>query len=59
MEWESLKQIEQRLFDLYEHILDLNHFNPDQRMREIHEINETLVKIRAGRFDVVVQHYLS
>lgn len=54
MEWESLKQIEQRLYDLQENILDLIPFDPDQRMREIHEINETLVKIRAGRFDVVV-----
>ena len=44
---------------MHENILDLISFDPDQRMREIHEINDTLVKIRAGRFDVVAQHYMS
>ena len=28
-------------------------FNATQRMMEVHEISETIVKIRAGRFDVV------
>jgi len=53
LEWESLKQIEQRLHDIQEDIYDLMPFNSAQRMMEVHEIGETMVKIRAGRFDVI------
>jgi hypothetical protein len=49
LEWQSLKQIEQRLYDIQEDIYMMELFNSDQRMREVHEIHETLLKIRAGK----------
>ena len=49
MEWQSLKQIEQRLFDIQEDIYMMEIFDSEQRMREVHELHETLVKIRAGK----------
>lgn len=39
-----------RLQDIREEIQYLENFDPQQRMKEIHEINESLIKIKAGKF---------
>lgn len=54
LEWDTLKTIEVRLQDMLDDIVDLMPFNSQERMLEIHGINETLIKIRAGRFDSVI-----
>lgn len=53
LEWDCLKQIEQRLYDLQDEIADLIPFNSQQRIEEFHQIADTLTKIRNGRFDVI------
>ena len=53
LEWDCLKQIEQRLYDLQDEITDLIPFNSQQRIEEFHQIADTLTKIRNGRFDVI------
>jgi hypothetical protein len=49
LEWEALKQIETRLLDLEEEVYLMNRFCPQQRMKEIHEIHDTLCKISKGK----------
>jgi hypothetical protein len=50
MEWHSLKLMEDRL-DEMQHSNDLvERFNPDERMKEITEITETLYLIKQGKF---------
>lgn len=54
LEWHTLQQVDERLQDIAYEIENLEPFDAAQRMQEIHEINETLIKIRAGRFETVL-----
>lgn len=49
LEWNCLKQIELRLFDLEDLIFSMKRFEPEKMVKEVHEITETLIKIKAGR----------
>lgn len=45
-----MKQIEDRLLDMKASLDAMEQFNPELMMKEVHEITESLYKLRAGRF---------
>ncbi|CDW71899.1 snf2 superfamily rad5 protein [Stylonychia lemnae] len=49
LEWNCLKQIELRLYDLQDIIHSMKRFESDQMIKEVHEMTEALIKIKAGR----------
>ena len=48
LQWNAIKQIELRLLDLQDQLIALELFDATLMVKEVHEITETLVKIKAG-----------